>query len=118
MRGVDGGHLLEDHRVVLAQVVGDALSVLVRLGVPELRRVVVRHVVVLAKGVVLAVDDADSVDARDGLAVVIVFEKGVEAPGGGGEGGGGEWRWGVGRGAMRGLCWRRAGGGRRAGFTS
>ena len=76
------GHLLEDHRVVLAQVVGDALSVLVRLGVPELRRVVVRHVVVLAEGIVLAVDDADSVDARDGLAVIIVFEKGVEAPAG------------------------------------
>ena len=82
VRGVDGGHLLEDHRVVLPQVVGDALAVLVRLGVPELRRVVVRHVVVLAEGVVLAVDDADRVDARDGLAVRIVFEEGVEAPAG------------------------------------
>ena len=76
------GHFLEDHRVVLAQVVGDALAVLVRLGVPELRRVVVRHVVVLAEGVVLAVDDADRVDARDGLAVVIVLEESVEAPAG------------------------------------
>ena len=80
------GHLLEDHRVVLAQVVGDALAVLVRLGVPELRRVVVRHVVVLAEGVVLAVDDADRVDARDGLAAIVVLEESVEAPAG--EGGG------------------------------
>ena len=86
MRGLDGGHLLEDHRVVLPQVVGDALAVLVRLGVPELRRVVVRHVVVLAEGVVLAVDDADRVDARDGLAAIVVLEESVEAPAG--EGGG------------------------------
>ena len=64
VRGVDGGHLLEDHRVVLPQVVGDALAVLVRLGVPELRRVVVRHVVVLAPVVVLPLRDHRAVRAE------------------------------------------------------
>eukprot|EP00965_Chrysotila_dentata_P223283 6193483-Pleurochrysis_carterae.AAC.5 len=79
-RELGNGDGLEDRAVVLLQVIHDLLPVRLDIRVPSLRRVVVGHVVVLAKRVVPAVDESRGVDALYVLAVVVVVDEAVEAP--------------------------------------